>query len=424
MSITSLIEKRSAMAALDDSWYYPGGVGSFFYGGVGAKTKAGAAVSEFNALQLAVVWCCVKILSEDTASLPLQLFRRRKSGPGKDLARDDDRYHLLHDSPNPEMTAFAFRETLKAHLLTWGNQFAEIEYGKGWIGRNNIVALWPITPHRVKVKRNTNSKKREIYYHISMAGTNLPDVDLPKNKVLHIPGLSYDGLIGYSVIAAAREQIGMGKALDEFGQTYFGNGIHPSIMVTHPGVLKDPVNFRAALNETYEGLGKHHRALLLQENMKAEKLSIPNNEAQFLETHKFTNIDIGSRFFRIPPHMYGEMDKAIKANVEQQAIDYVTKTLRPWLVRSEQAYNMSFLNPDERKEYFWEHNVEGLLRGDIKSRYDAYMIAKSARILTTNEIREIENRNPIEGEDTLDVSPNMIKQDQLNQQKQSVEATA
>lgn len=354
-------------------------------------------------MQLAVVWCCIKILSEDSASLPLHLYRRLKGG-GKERATEHPLYSLLHDSPNPEMTAFSFRETGKAHLLGWGNWYAEKVYGKGTIGKSIVQELWPITPHRVTVKRDN---KKKIYYHISMAGTDLPDVDLPKEKILHIPGLSYDGLIGYSPIAASREAIGMGKALEEFGQLYFGNGIHPSIVVSTERTVKDPKAYKAALNEAAAGLGKSHRVLLLEEATKVEKLGIPNDEAQFLETRKFQNIDIGTRIYRVPPYMYGEMDKTAFANVEQQAIDYVTKTLRPWLVRDEQSLNMSLLNPSERGEYFFEHLVDGLLRGDVVSRYNAYSIAKSARILTTNEIREMENKNPIEGGEKLDVTPNM-----------------
>jgi HK97 family phage portal protein len=411
-----LIEKRnSSSGALADSWYNPGG---FFYGGgAGSQTKSGTSINERNALQLAVVWCCIKILSEDSASLPLHLYRRLKGG-GKERATDHPLYSLLHDSPNPEMTAFSFRETGKAHLLGWGNWYAEKVYGRGTIGKSLVQELWPITPHRVTVKRDS---KKKVYYHISMAGTDLPDVDLPKEKILHIPGLSYDGLIGYSPIAAAREAIGMGKALEEFGQLYFGNGIHPSIVISTERTVKDPKAYKDALNESLAGLGNAHRVMLLEEATKVEKLGIPNDEAQFLETRKFQNIDIGTRIYRVPPYMYGEMDKTAFANVEQQAIDYVTKTLRPWLVRVEQSLNMSLLNPAERSEYFFEHLVDGLLRGDVVSRFNSYSIAKSARIYTTNEIREMENRNPIEGGDKLDVTPNMMPKDKEKEPKEPEE---
>jgi HK97 family phage portal protein len=399
MGILDKLEQRMAFGhtgAIADSWYSPGG---FFYGGSGPQTKSGTAISEFNAMQLAVVWCCVKILSEDSASLPLHLYRRLPQG-GKEKAIDHPLYGLLHDSPNPEMTAFTFREALKSHVLVWGNGFAEKVYGRGRIGRSVIEQLWPITPNRVTVKRNKGEKAdipiREIYYHVSMGGTGLPDVDLSRRQVLHIPGLSFNGLVGYSVIAAHREAIGMGKSLEEYGELYFGNGIHPSFVISMEGTLKDPAAFREATNEVYGGLGKSHRVMLLQEAMKIEKLGVPNDEAQFLETRKYTNIDIGSRIFRLPPQMYGEYDKASTyASAEQFSLDYVVKTLRPWLVRFEQSFNMSLLSPDERQEHFYEHLIDGLMRGDAEARSEYYTKMFAIGGITVNEINELENRNPI-----------------------------
>ncbi len=407
MSIIGNIEKRMA-GPLDDSWYYPGG---FFYGGAGTKTKSGASISEMNAMQLAIVWCCIKILSEDSASLPLILYRRMKSG-GKERATDLPLYSLLHDSPNPEMTAMTFRETHLSHVLSWGNGYAEKQFGKGLLGRGQVVALWPIAPHRVSVHRNKGEMKnipiRAIYYHISMAGTDLPDVDLPRENILHTPGLSYDGLVGYSPIAAAREAMGLGKTLEEFGASYFENGIHPSFILSTNTTFRDPKARREALEEVYSGLGHAHRVMLLEEAEKIERIGIPNNEAQFLEARKFQNIDIGTRIYRIPPYMYGEMDKTAFANVEQQAIDYVTKTLRPWLVRVEQSANMSLIPARDRREYFLEHLTDALIRGDMSAQAEYFSKAKAGRWMTTNEIRAKVNMNPIEGGDVLDVTPNML----------------
>jgi len=419
MGIIDGLERRmaSAVGGIADSWYAPGG---FFYGGVGPKTKSGASISEFNAMQLAIVWCCIKILSEDSASLPLHLYRRLPGG-GKERATEHPLYSFLHDSPNPEMTAMSFRETLKSHILSWGNTYAEKEYGRGSIGRNMIKALWPITPNRVTVKRNKGEIKNlpvnAIYYHISMAGTGLSDVDLPKEKILHIPGLSFNGLVGYSPIGAAREAIGQGKSLEDFGSEYFGSGIHPSIVITHQGVLKDPKALREAINDVYAGMGKHHRAMLVEEASKVEKLGIPNNEAQFLETRKYNNIDIGTRIYRLPPQMYGEYDKASTyASAEQFSLDYVVKTLRPWLVRLEQSYNMNLLTAEERKEYFFEHLIDGLMRGDAEARGEYYTKLFAVGGITPNEINELENRNPIGPDgDKRFVPLNMIPLDMAGQ---------
>lgn len=276
MGILNKLEKRMAMGAMDDKWYSPGG---FFYGGTGAKTKSGAAVSELNAMQLSVVWACIKILSEDSASLPLHLYRRRKGG-GKDKAWSEDLYFLMHDQPNPEMTAMSFRETYASHLLAWGNGYAEKERTGGRI--NKVAALWPITPNRVTVKRN---EKKKLIYQINMSGSNLSNVVLQRENVLHTPGLSFNGLIGYSPIAAAREAIGLGFALEEYSELYFGQGTHPGVVVSHPNSLSPQAysNMTKALSDAHSGLGKSHRLLLMEEGMKIEKIGIENKDAQFLE---------------------------------------------------------------------------------------------------------------------------------------------
>ncbi|MFH2042890.1 MAG: phage portal protein [Acidobacteriota bacterium] len=420
MGIIGKLEKRMALGAIDDSWYQPGGS---FYGAIGRQTKAGAPVSEYNAMQLSVVWACIKILSEDSASLPLHLYRRRKSG-GKDRAWADDRYSLMHDTPNPEMTAMSFRETFASHLLSWGNAYAEKERTGGRI--NRVVALWPITPNRVTPRRNQAKKieyKVDLYFNNGTFGIDAMSnagareaVILPKENMIHTPGLSFNGLFGYSPISAAREAIGLGMALEEFGERYFGDGLHPSAVVTHPGQVKDVKAMREAFNEVYGGLGNTHRLMLLEDGMKIEKIGIPPEDSQFLETRKFQNIDIGTRIYRLPPQMYGEYDKASTyASAEQFAIDYVTKTLRAWLVRLEQSYNMSLLDPSEYGVYFWEHNVEGLLRGDIETRYKAYVLGKRNGFLNADEVREKENLNPIpegRGQEFI-VEKNMIGIDDL-----------
>lgn len=393
MGIISNMEMRMAAGstgALSDSWYHPGGM---FYGGAGIKTKSGAQISEMNAMQLAVVWCCIKILAEDTASLPLHLMKSRKSG-GADKATADDRYYLMHDRPNPEMTAMSFREAYMAHLLSWGNGYAEQERSGGRI--NRLEAIWPITPNRVKVDRDA---RRKLIYKISMAGTGLQDVTLPKEKALHTPGLSFNGIVGYSPIGAAREAIGLGKTLEEYGANYFENGIHPSFIISSKVPIKDTKVRREAMEEVHGGLGKAHRVLFIEEAEKVERLGIPNNEAQFLEARKFTNVDIGTRIYRLHPHMYGEFDKAVGFNsAEQFAIDYVTKTLRAWLVRLEQSYNMALLDPSEYGTYYFQHNMEGLLRGDAKSRNEALQIQRRNGIINANQWNEIEDRNPLEGD--------------------------
>jgi HK97 family phage portal protein len=391
VSIFGALEKRNS--GLADSWYYPGG--SFFGGSSGGTaTKSGTSVSEFNAMRLAVVWACIKILSEDSASLPLHLYRRRKGG-GQDKATDDYRYALLHSQPNPEMTAMSYRETMMAHLVSWGNCYSEIERTGGRI--NRIKYLWPMIPNRTTPKR---SDKWKIVYEYVVPKTG-EKITLPKEKVLHVPGLGFNGLMGYSAIQAHRETVGLGMAYQEFDENFFGNGMHPGVVVKHPSKLSEigSNNLRHSLTDKYAGLGQMHKLMVLEEGMEMQQLTIPLKDAQFLELKKYNNVDIGTRIYRLPPQMYGEYDKASTyASAEQFAIDYVTKTLRSWLVRLEQAYNMALLDPSERDTHYWEHNVEGLLRGDIASRYAAYAIGKINGWLNGDEIREKENMNPIPDE--------------------------
>lgn len=426
MGIFSAIEKRMAMGptgALADSWYSPGG---FLYGGAaGLKTKSGASVSELNAMQLAVVWCCIKILSEDTSSLPLHLYRRLPGG-GKERATSHPLYRLMHDRPNPEMTTMSFRETCMSHLVSWGNWYAEKEFGRGKVGNDTVVALWPITPDRVKPFRD---ERRQINYKITMPGGASP-VILPKRNVLHIPGMGFNGLTGYSPIGAAREAIGLGMALEEYSELYFGSGTHPGVVVSHKDTLSTQAhsNLEKSLTEAHSGLGKSHRLLLLEEGMTIEKIGIENKDAQFLESKKYTNIEIGTRFYRIPPYMYGEMEKSAWANVEQQSLDYVTNTLRAWLVRIEQALNAWMLREEEIGDLFFEHLVDGLLRGDVVSRYNAYAVARNNGWMNADEIRELENMNPMpDGQGKIYLVPlNMIPASEAGrvQEDQSQPATA
>lgn len=390
----------------DDRSYYPGGS---FYGGVASTTKSGALVNETTAMKLAVVWCCIKILSEDSASLPLHLYRRLPNG-GKERAINHPLYHLMHNSPNPEMSSFTFRECYASHLVGWGNAYAEKEFGGGLINDSEIVALWPITPDRITPLRDPNTKK--IVYKIILPD-NTQSIILQKKNILHTPALGFNGLMGYSPITMQRETIGLNMALEEFGERFFSNGTNMGGFLEHPKTLTAPAldNLRKSVDAKNTGLSKSHRLMILSEGMKFNKSTIPPDDAQFLESRKFQNIEIGTKIYRIPPHMYGEMDRATFSNIEQQALDYVSKALRPWLVRLEQSYNMNLLSEKEQKKYFFEHLVDGLLRGDIKSRYDSYAIGRINKWLNADEIRAYENMNPLpNGEGQKYENPNITVQ--------------
>ena len=367
----------------------------FFLGG----TTAGKAVTEQSAMQLTAVYSCVRILSEAIAGLPLHLYRYTEDG-GKEKALEHPLYPLLHDEPNPEMASFNFRETLMSHLLVWGNAFAQvIRNGKG-----EIVALYPLMPNRMKVDRDDAGR---LYYSYQMADSDAPTmkngtVILKPSDVLHIPGLGFDGLVGYSPIAMAKNAIGMALATEEYGAKFFANGATPSGILEFPNVIKDVDRVRESWNKGFSGSQNAGKVAILEQGMKYTPVSIAPEQAQFLETRKFQINEI-ARIFRIPPHMIGDLDKSSFSNIEQQSLEFVKYTLDPWVVRWEQALSRSLFTPEEKKRYFFKFNVEGLLRGDYQSRMNGYAVARQNGWMSANDIRELENLDRIPAEDGGDL---------------------
>jgi len=368
---------------------------SFFFG----PTTSGKTVNERTAMQTTAVYACVRILAETIASLPFHTYRY--SNNGKERARDHPIYHLLSEEPNPEMTSFVFRETLMGHLLLWGNSYSQIIRD----GRGDVVALYPLMPDKVTVNR---SEKGEIYYVYKKEGQ---DYILTKDEILHIPGLGFDGLIGYSPIAMAKNAIGMAIATEEYGAKFFSNGANPGGVLEHPGIVKDPQRIRESWNAVYQGTSNAHRVAVLEEGMKFQPIGIPPDQAQFLETRKYQTEEI-CRIFRIPPHLVGDLERATFSNIEHQSISFVVHTIRPWLVRIEQSINKSLFSESEKQEYFVSFVVEGLLRGDYESRMKGYSIGIQNGFMSPNDIRSLENLNPIpdeEGGNTYMVNGNMLK---------------
>lgn len=366
------------------------------------KSLAGVNVTEDTAMRLSAVYACVRIIAETIASLPLNVYRRLKRG--KEKATDHPLFDILHNKPNEDMTSFTYRETLMSHLLLWGNHYSEINLTQG----GDVYSLYPLLSSRMDVKLKNG---KIIYLYKQDDGSQ---VELSKNRVLHIPGLSFNGIVGKSPIAMAREAIGLGMALEEFGSRFFANGTNIGGIAMHPGRLGDKAyeNLKKSLEEQYQGLGKSHRLLILEEGMKYEKVTIPPNDAQFLEARKFQLEEI-ARIFRVPLHLLQNLDRGTFSNIEHQSIDFVVHTIRPWLVRIEQAINTQLFSEEERKEYFAEFVVDGLLRGDIESRYRAYAQGRQNGWLSANDIRELENMNPIENGDIYLVPLNMIDASQV-----------
>jgi HK97 family phage portal protein len=368
----------------------PGSSYSFFFGG----TTSGKPVNEHTAMQMTAVYSCVRILAEAVAGLPLHLYKYTASG-GKEKALSHPLYFLLHDEPNPEMSSFVFRETLMTHLLLWGNAYAQIIRN----GKGEIIALYPLMPNRMRVDRDT---KGELYYSYTRYSDEAPAINgitvtLRPSDVLHIPGLGFDGLVGYSPIAMAKNAIGLAMATEEYGAKFFANGAAPGGVLEHPGTIKDPQKVKESWNMAYQGSSNAHRVAVLEEGMKYQPIGISPEQAQFLETRKFQINEI-ARIFRVPPHMVGDLEKSSFSNIEQQSLEFVKYTLDPWVIRWEQAISRSLFRTDEKKLLFAKFNVDGLLRGDYASRMNGYAIGIQNGFMCPNDARALENMDLIPDE--------------------------
>lgn len=376
----------------------------FFFGG----TTSGKAVTERSAMQMTAVYSCVRILSEAVAGLPLHLYRYTEEG-SKEKAVDHPLYTILHDEPNPEMTSFVFRETLMTHLLLWGNAYAQIIRN----GKGEVIALYPLMPNKMTVDRDQSG---QLYYEYQTSQEEAHTmkgslVRLSPRDVLHIPGLGFDGLVGYSPIAMAKNAIGLAIATEEYGSKFFANGATPGGILEHPGVVKDPERVRQSWNSAFGGSSNSNKVAVLEEGMKYTPISISPEQAQFLETRKF-QIDEIARIFRIPPHMIGDLEKSSFSNIEQQSLEFVKYTLDPWVCRWEQSMQRALLRPEEKKDYFFKFNVDGLLRGDYQSRMNGYAVGRQNGWMSANDIRELENLDRIpeeEGGDLYLINGNMTK---------------
>lgn len=375
----------------------------FFMG----SSAAGKNVNERSAMQMTAVYACVRILSEAIAGLPLHMYQYLEDG-SKRKAIEHPIYHLLHDEPNPEMTSFVFRETLMTHLLLWGNGYCQIIRN----GKGEVIALYPLMPNRMTVDRDANGK---LYYKYQKNSEDAPTMEgsnviLDSSDVLHIPGLGFDGLVGYSPIAMAKNAIGLAIAAEEYGSKFYANGAAPSGVLEHPGTLKDPARVRESWSSAFGGSSNSHKVAVLEEGLKYSPISISPNEAQFLETRKFQINEI-ARIFRVPPHMVGDLEKSSFSNIEQQSLEFVKYTLQPWIIRWEQNLQKALLTEEEKKTYFFIFNVEGLLRGDYQSRMQGYATARQNGWMSANDIRELENLDKIpaeEGGDMYLVNGNMM----------------
>ena len=361
---------------------------------------SGEAVNETTAMQTSAVYACVRILAEAVAGLPLHVYER-DAGGGKTVNAEHPLYRLLHDEPNEEMTSFVFRETLMAHLLLWGNAYAQVIRD----GHGTPTALIPLLPSKMAVERT--DKSALVYTYSGDSG----QVKLSRDGVLHIPGLGFDGLIGYSPIAMAKNAVGMSIATEEYGAAFFANGANPGGVLERPAVVKDIQRLKDIWGAQYQGSANAHKVAVLEEGMRFHQIGIPPEQEQFLETRRF-QIDEIARIFRGPPHMGGDLEKSSFSNIEQQSLEFLKYTVGPWVVRWEQSLSQSLLLPTEKGSVLIRFNVDGLLRGDYASRMQGYQEGIQNGFLSVNGVRSLKDMNLLPAEDGGDlhfVNGNMVK---------------
>lgn len=361
------------------------------------STNSGVSVTPDNSLQLTAVSACVRVLSETLAMLPLHIFKNISGGNGREKAINHYLYPLLASKPNPEMSSFDFRDTLCGHMAQWGNAFSYIDYDKL---TGNIKGLWPLMPDTTTVWREANTRK--VWYAIQMHASMGGGYEWhPADEIWHLRIFSKDGLTGRSFIRTHKEALGISMATEAFGAKFFGNGSRPGIVLQYPGKFTDEValeNIRESWINQHEGIENAHRVAILEEGMELKEVGIHPDEAQFLETRRFQAEEI-ARIFRVPPHMIGILDKATFSNIEQQSIEFVTRTMMPWIVNWEQSIVNNLLTPTEARVYYPKFILDSLLRGDTLSRYQAYGLGRNGGWLSANDIRALEDMNPIDGGD-------------------------
>ena len=365
----------------------------------GSASISGKVVNPSSAMQLTAVYACVTLISETIGSLPLILYQRQERG--KSRAINHSLYQVLHDAPNSEQTSVEFRSLVMAHVLLYGHGYAEVVRN----GAGQVKELWPIAPWLVTEGRNS---RNELVYTVRLP--KKIEQNLSGSRVLHI-----QAPLGLSPIAQAREALGLTMASEEYGARWFANDSTPGGILEHPGQLSSDAQERIKkqVEDQTRSLTNKHRMMILEEGMKWSKIGVSPEDSQMLETRKFQVSEI-ARIFRVPPHMIGDVEKSTSwgTGIEQQNIGFITYSLRSWMVRWEQGIDTTLLTKEERKEYFAEFLVDGLLRGDAKTRYSNYSIGRQNGWLSGNDIRELENMNPVDGLDAYLVNGNMIPVDQ------------
>ena len=343
-------------------------------------------VNEQTAMQNSAIAACVKIIAESVASLPLHVYEYTKSG--KEKAMKHPLFFLLHDAPNEEMTSFIWREVTLTHL----SQIMKNNNGR-------IIGLFPLLPSKMTVERNDAGELQYRYQRYTDEESGLKEkgeIIFGREDILHIAGLGFNGLIGYSPIAMAKNAIGLSMATERYGSKFFAGGARPQGILKMPTTIKDFSKIQESWQSMYTGENEG-KIPVLEQGMEYQSISLPPEDAQFLSTRKFQIAEI-ARIFRVPLHMLAELDRATFSNIEEQSREFVTYTLNPWIVRLEQAMNKTLLSQTERGKYFVKFNLSGLLRGNYSSRVEGYAKLIQNGVMSINDVRELEDLNKIPAE--------------------------
>ncbi len=364
-------------------------------------TASGANVTPESSWNYSAVYAAVRLLSETIAQLPLMLYQ--EANDRTQPAKDHPVYNLAHNGPSDRLTSFIWRETQMGHALTWGNGYAFI--GRDATGKVRELTL--LNPAATYVNVNTDGT---FYYQTTL---NDRTFRIEPENVLHVPALGWDGYRGKSPISMHRETIGLSQSATKFGAQLFGNGTNIGGVIKHPGSLGPEArqNLKKSF-DAYRGNG-YQGALVLDESMEYQRIGIPPEDAQFLETRKFQVSEI-ARIYNIPPHMLRDLEKSSFNNISEQSIEFLRYSIAPWLVKWEQELNRKLLTEGERQGgYYFKVSSGGLLRGTQKERYEAYGKGIGDGWLSRNEVRALEDLDPVDGLDEYLVPLNMANTDEV-----------
>lgn len=365
-------------------------------------SKSGVLISKENAMTISGVYAAVKLLTDSLSSLPIHLLKETKDR--KEKLYEHELYRLVAKEPSPLFTSFTWRQILFPHLLLWGNSYWVIDWDKRTMRPKQLI---PVHPSKVQIE----VRKGIAHYTLNLESKK---ITVDQSNMLHFRGLG-DEIEGKSVIDYAKDNLGLGKAAEDFGSKFFSNGASIGGIYEHPTQLSDTAynNLQKSLERRAGGLTNSHKILILEEGMKFTQTTIPPNAAQFLETRKFSINDI-ARWFGVPPHMIADLERATFSNIEQQNLNFSQFSILPYVILIEQELNRKLLQESEKATMYFKMNMDGLLRGDMATRYAAYQVGIQNGIVSPNDVRRKEDLDPYDGGNDYFMASNIGRIKDLN----------